>query len=238
MGSGEAEAQEQRQVMECSEIEELAGAFALGALPPDQMQQVRQHLQTCLAHPDLAELQQAASALLWAAPEMEPPPALRRRILAAARQQARPSLQTRGIGRWLPALGPYRLAAALAMLALALLGWNLSLLLGGSQGGGQAVVYQVESGGAHGRLVYMPHDKMAVLVLEGLPSLPADKTYQVWAIRGSQRVSMGLLQVSGPQPVSASMAMDISTVDAVAITIEPAGGSPSPTSPPVLQIRF
>jgi len=202
------------------------------------MRQVREHLRACSAHPRLAELQQAAGALLWAAPEMEPPPTLRRRILAAARRQARPTPQPQGVGRWLPALGPYRLAAALALLALAMLGWNLSLLLGGGQEGGQAVVYQVQSGGAHGRLVYMPHDKMAVLVLEGLPSLPADKTYQVWAIRGSQRVSMGLLQVSGPQPVSASMAMDISTVDAVAITIEPAGGSPSPTSPPVLQIRF
>lgn len=238
MGIGDPEAQERRQVMECSDVDELAEAFTLGALPPEQMREVRAHLDTCSAHPRLVELRQTAEALLWSAPEMEPPPALRRRILAAARQQARPAPRPRGTARWLPALGPYRVAAALALLAMALLGWNIALLLGHGGGTGQAVVYQVEGGGAHGRLVYIPHDKMAVLVLEGLPSLPADKTYQVWAVSGSLRQSMGLLHVSGPQPVTVSMPMDISTVEALAITVEPAGGSPNPTSAPVLQIRF
>jgi anti-sigma-K factor RskA len=64
---------------------------------------------------------------------------------------------------------------------------------------------------------------------DGLAALPADKTYQLWSVDGATPVSLGLL---GADPAVAV----VGTGDAVqkmAITAEPASGSPGPTTEPV-----
>ena len=42
--------------MNCEEIEELAGAYALGALPEAERAAVSAHLATCDTHPEMREL--------------------------------------------------------------------------------------------------------------------------------------------------------------------------------------
>jgi hypothetical protein len=70
----------------CDEVEELAGALALGAALPEEVAAVREHLTTCpTGHPALARLIATAALLAEAAEPVEPPPRLRERILAAAR---------------------------------------------------------------------------------------------------------------------------------------------------------
>ncbi len=226
--------------MDCPEVDELAGAIALGALPPEEMARVREHLRSCRNHPHLAELQAVGQALLWTAPEVEPAPQLKARVLAAAareeRRPLRPWFPRWTTGRWAPLLGTYRLAAALALLALGLLGWNLYLQLSpGSEG---PAIYAFAADGAHGRLVYFPDAKTAVMVVQGLPPAPPGMAYQVWAVRDGQHLSVGLLHVEGAEPVSAAMSMDLRGVRALAVTVEPEGGSPRPTSAPVLTLRF
>ncbi len=72
--------------MTCEEIEELAGAIALGAVPEDEWPAIREHLATCTrGHPEVEQLLPVAELLLVAVPVMEPPARLRDRILAAAR---------------------------------------------------------------------------------------------------------------------------------------------------------
>ncbi|MBI2760513.1 MAG: anti-sigma factor [Chloroflexi bacterium] len=74
--------------MNCEELEDLAGALALGAALPEEVAAARAHLGTCPnAHALLRELTVTASLLAEAAEPVEPPPRLRERILAAARAE-------------------------------------------------------------------------------------------------------------------------------------------------------
>jgi len=72
--------------MRCSEASDLAAGFVLGALETADMDRVRAHLAECPeTHAEFAELGSAVPALLASVPQVEPPAALRDRILFAAR---------------------------------------------------------------------------------------------------------------------------------------------------------
>ncbi len=79
-------------------------------------------------------------------------------------------------------------------------------------------------------LALNPAQKQTVLLLRGFPPLPAGQTYQVWVIRNGQPVSVGRFAPSSAdseQPLV--IPSDLSGVTRATITIEPAGGSLSPT---------
>ena len=67
------------------EAVELAAPFVLNALEPDEEEAVREHLRTCsLPHEEFAELGSVVPALAETLEPVEPPAALKGRILAAA----------------------------------------------------------------------------------------------------------------------------------------------------------
>ena len=67
------------------EAVELAAPFVLNALEPDEEEAVRDHLRTCsLPHEEFAELGSVVPALAETLEPVEPPAALKSRILAAA----------------------------------------------------------------------------------------------------------------------------------------------------------
>ncbi len=69
----------------CDEVRDLAPMFVTLALDEDEMAAVRDHLATCAEpHPELAELGEAATALLGTVEPAEPSSGLRERLLAAA----------------------------------------------------------------------------------------------------------------------------------------------------------
>lgn len=69
----------------CDEVRDLAASFVLGALDPDAMDAVRGHLASCAEpHPEFAELGSVVPVLAASVPQVEPPPALKGRLLAAA----------------------------------------------------------------------------------------------------------------------------------------------------------
>jgi hypothetical protein len=143
-------------VVNCDELEDLAGALALGAALPDEVEEARKHLASCAnAHAALRELM-ATAALLAEAPEpVEPPPRLRERILAAAHADlaAPPAAVSRpasaGVALPRPVVAPsapaapiardqarfarrwpaapWLAAAALLLLAVGFGGWSLRL---------------------------------------------------------------------------------------------------------------
>lgn len=134
--------------MTCTEIDELAGAIALGALPPAEGAAVREHLATCgQPHDDVRSLSRVATLLLSAAPPVEPSPGLRERILAAARadllasdereagpmptplrtaSNPPPPLITRTDPAWWQR-GAWGAAAAAVLIAAGLGAWNMTL---------------------------------------------------------------------------------------------------------------
>ena len=92
-----------RRTLTCDEIRDLAPLFVTGALDPDEMDAVREHLAGCDdAHAELLELGEAATALLETVEPAEPPAALKSRLLAAAAADLEsgrhPSTAARGRG--------------------------------------------------------------------------------------------------------------------------------------------
>jgi anti-sigma-K factor RskA len=70
--------------------------------------------------------------------------------------------------------------------------------------------------------------KEVMLNVRSLPTLPADKQYQLWAIVGGKPVDMGMLDKDFDKKIM-KMKIANGTAVAFAITIEKKGGSPSPT---------
>jgi hypothetical protein len=72
----------------------------------------------------------------------------------------------------------------------------------------------------------------AGLLVSGLPPLPPGKTYQLWAIVGNKPpVSAGVFTVdgSGLGGLSVRPLPGLTVVNAIAVTLEPAGGLPQPS---------
>ena len=86
--------------LSCDEVRELAASFVLGALDADEADAVRAHLASCAdAHAEMAELGSVLPVLAESVPVVEPPAALKGRIMAAAAAE----LETRGAGAPAPA---------------------------------------------------------------------------------------------------------------------------------------
>jgi anti-sigma-K factor RskA len=71
--------------LSCDDVRELAAAFVLGALDDAEADAVRAHLASCAdPHAEMAELGSVVSVFAESVPVVEPPAALKGRILAAA----------------------------------------------------------------------------------------------------------------------------------------------------------
>jgi anti-sigma-K factor RskA len=89
------------------------------------------------------------------------------------------------------------------------------------------------SGGGTATLLISSSEDAAVVKMDGVPAPPEGKVYQMWLIPkdGSAPVSQGLMDeeaLSKPAVVQG-----ISSAAALGITVEPVGGSQSPTLPTV-----
>jgi anti-sigma-K factor RskA len=80
---------------------------------------------------------------------------------------------------------------------------------------------------------FMSRHRGLVVAADELPALPADKVYQVWVVPGDQSapISAGLLapDATGHAALFFAMPANAPVVAALAVTVEPAGGRPSPT---------
>lgn len=231
--------------MNCDEIEELAGAYALGALPEAERATVSAHLATCDRHPEMRELEAVAASLALAADEIEPPPTLKSRLMEAIRaervvgQRITPTSEPRRslgdlIRGWFagPRLG-YGLSAALAIAVVGLLAWNITL-----QGGSSDNVVVNISGSATGHVIYLKDEGLAVMDVRGLPELPSGKVYEVWSMSSGKATRLGLLNTTASGEATASMPFDDTGVDEVAVTVEQSPGVNQPTAQPILSAAF
>jgi anti-sigma-K factor RskA len=236
--------------MDRERFEDLKDSYVLGALPEEERLEFERYL---VAHPELqAEVEDigAVAGLLALSPrEQEPPPELRRRIMATVEAEAaHPDTSRRSwlAGLW-EAVGARDLAlAAAAVLVVGLFSW--SMLLQGevrdlqgrvqtlqSQPQGPQMIALGGAGtkqGARAELVTLEGDR-AVLVAENMPPVPKGKTYQIWVIKGDTPKPSGLFEPKG-NSIAAVVENPVEGTDAVAVTVEPEGGSKEPTTDPML----
>jgi len=89
-----------------------------------------------------------------------------------------------------------------------------------------------------GEVRFAPSCNAALVDVSGLRDLPADRTYQLWVLAGSNARSVTLLnQAADGQPqiwAAPTQAGDT----AIGITEEPAAGSPQPTSSPIWAVTL
>jgi anti-sigma-K factor RskA len=212
----------------------LLPGYAANALEEEERCAAATHLAECRNHDaELAGLRLGFASLAVGVEPVEPPVALRSRILDAfdrevagtptplpARTQARPA-------RWLSAGGfGYALAAGLLFLAIGLGVW------GASRGGEEADVVVHQTSGQDGTLqvVFIPsHDRG--LIDYSLSSLPVGRAYQVWHVDDSGRAtSLGVLSnTQGSHAIEGSF-----NDGAIALSVEPSSGSAAPTTTPLL----
>jgi anti-sigma-K factor RskA len=237
---------------------ESAAAYALGALDEGERAPFEAHLADCpRCRAEVATMRDTLGLLAHGAPDAEPSPGLRDRVLAEARR-------VRPIGRR-PARGPWLLAAASVVIAAAL-GAAFARERAASAGASAAlaearrllaardstlaallspdvhVASLAPTAGQPRVRVFWNRDRNVFVVTAfDLPAAPAGRTYQLWALgKGAPApVSMGLFN-SGPDgratlviPVTDPV-LAMGLLEACALTEEPAGGSSGPTETPRL----
>jgi anti-sigma-K factor RskA len=88
--------------------------------------------------------------------------------------------------------------------------------------------------GAAGHLLYDVPDGLAMLHVEGLPPLAKGHTYQLWLLQDGKPLPGKTFAVDTDGAASMAMTADLRTIDQVALTVEPDGGSTAPTSAPMM----
>jgi hypothetical protein len=82
---------------------------------------------------------------------------------------------------------------------------------------------------AHARVLYNGASHHVYLDVQQLPSLPAGKQYQLWALDKGKPVDAGVLAAGTAAGDSLQQMKDIASAQAFAMTVEPTGGSEGPT---------
>jgi anti-sigma-K factor RskA len=245
-------------MIDSGHVLELTAGYALGALPPSLASAVEAHCTECSAcSADLAEMVGLAATLPLACEQVAPALDLKRRILAEARGDVSAGQVLRHPARRAVALPPvwWAAAAAAAILVAGSLGAGAMLdrqrtasemasmkeQVAADQGAldeiaGAARVWDMSGGTRqhwwHCMLVQPSSAKPAMLVAL-MPAAPKGMTFQAWVIRKGAIHNAGTL----PAGVKSMMhlPMSVQRGDVVAFSIEPMGGSASPTTPFAMQ---
>ncbi|MFE0699825.1 anti-sigma factor [Streptomyces sp. NPDC058872] len=236
----------------------LAAAYALGALEDGERQAFDAHLQACEAcRQEAAEFE--ATAARMAAAVVQPPPATAKAQVMAAIDGVRqlpPRVPATAAIASAPAVGgmlrrravPLALAASVAAAALG--GTVVWQTQNGRDLRAQArqaqrqldtistVLAAPDARTVHGRaangalttVVASDRQNKAVFTAAHLPTPGAGKTYQLWFDHDGTMRPAGLIDHDGTVILTGNPA----DAGAVGLTLEPAGGSPEPTTDPLL----
>ncbi|GIW06420.1 MAG: hypothetical protein KatS3mg060_1225 [Dehalococcoidia bacterium] len=235
------------------QTESEAIAYALGALETAEAAAFEARLETDpIAQRAFADALRTLDLLAESVEPVPAPPALRNRVLGAARAGLRPARPA-----WFRRPATWALAAAAAII-LMLGAWNVQLqrqlaaqahlleqqaselaardrLVQAIRQGDRVVALAPSAGSRASGSVVVPSGAQPLLLVGELPPIGPEQVYQIWIVRGNQPLSAGIFRdPSQPVPIAGMLQPG----DAVAITIEPGpNGSPGPTTPPLAIAR-
>jgi anti-sigma-K factor RskA len=231
------------------ELHALVGAYAVDALDDIERRRFEDHLAECESCARETRGLREAAAHLGTAVALPPPAGLRERVLAdVGRVRPLPPLLTdirarRSRPPWL------LMAAAVACLVVAGLMGGRTVRAEQRADRAEASARQITdviaapdarqvraraTTAGTGTVVASRALGKAVVVLNGVPALPASQTYELWLMGPAKPRSVGLLHDAG-KPV---LAAGLGDATQVGVTVEPAGGSPQPTAPPILAVNL
>jgi anti-sigma-K factor RskA len=213
-----------------------AAPYLLGALEPDEARAFMRHLDQCaVCRDEVASLAPVLDALPSCAPPHPVRPAFRRRMLRAVRAEPKAPASRRRRVSLRPA-APAAPAALAGWLALGLAVAAAALVVADGIPHARTRLIQASVGQAALRVDAGGHGE---LIIHHLPALPADRVYELWLERpgGTPRPST-LFAVSSRGRADIGVPGDLHDVGRVLVTVEPRGGSLTPTSPPVVLERL
>ena len=247
-------------------FEDLKDAYVLGALPEEERLNFEEYLAAHPERQaEIDELGAVAGLLAFAPQEQEPSPELRSRVMEVVEAEAEPGrVRLRStfarVGDFL-SVRSLALGAAV-LLVIGLLSWNVLLqdqvrdLQGqvqNAQGKVQDLQAQVEDAregqsqtiklegswadqGANAEVASIDKNQI-ILVARNMPTVPEDRTCQIWVISDDVPKPSGLFQPDGNMTAT-PITNSITKADVIAVTVEPAGGSKKPTGDPVLLAKL
>jgi len=225
----------------------LAGAYALDALTDRDRARFERHLAGCDACRQEAASLREAAARLPAASAVQPPGRLREQVLAeAARTRQQPPFTADGLagaGRRAYNWRAPRMAVAIAggcmLVALVLGGLFISTQhrLSQDQAHSRSIAAVLNAPDATIMSARAAAGGTATVVMSHRDhALTAGRRYQVW-LMGLHRVRAAGMLPAPRQGMTAPMVVSgLAPGDAVALTVESAGGASSPSSAPVVMI--
>lgn len=234
-------------------------AYLLGSLDPGERADLQHHLDGCAeCRSELEWLTPATGVLAADVDQVEPSPGLRDRVMAAvdadlaadpdpsqlqkpvrSSEQLTSSRAPRRSGRssWLAGLlRPAVLGAAATALVF---GIALGVVLGGG-GSSPRPEQQVVTGqstiGADA--VMVASGGTGTLKMSGLKIPDEGQVYQAWIQRGQNVEPTDSLFIPRRDGTATASIPDLNGVSAVMVSTEPAGGSPQPTTAPVITVSM
>ncbi|MET9496242.1 anti-sigma factor [Streptomyces sp. NPDC006552] len=244
-----------------AELHTLTGAYALHALDPSEEAAFERHLDACPACAQEVRELSATAARLGLAVSVPPPDgfkeAVLRRVDGVRQEPPRTSAApAAGVARAGRTVSRWALAACLA--AVAALGgttlWQHMEAQDARQEARQArqVTDQVADvlaapdartrgarlpDGASGTVTVSAERDKAVFVAASLARPPSGKVYQLWFDDGGTMRPAGLMD-PGRTTQTVLMAGAVGDASGMGLTVEPAGGSPRPTTQPLALMRL
>jgi anti-sigma-K factor RskA len=235
-----------------SDMHPLSGAYAVDALDDLERARFERHLTECAdCAAEVASLREAA-ALLALSVDPGPSPELRSRVLAEI-STVRPLPPTapaqevvRRTARRFPQLVAAAVTAALLATGVGVTAWHPWT----RNQAGQPVAAQVMDaadskrqtlevpGGGTATLVHSRSLGRAVLITKDMPKAPTDKVYELWLQDADGVMKPAGLMAGGLPRQTVVLHGNAGESIGAGITVEPAGGSKSPTSQPVALFDF
>lgn len=218
----------------------MAGPYALNSLDEVERQRFERHLASCdTCRDDVSGYRFAVEELALAAAEA-PPAGMRSRVMEEVGRTRQVSTQP-ARSRWLrPGVGRITLVASI----VAAIGLGATTLQQqGRLRRAEAAATLVAapdirmvplSGEGNGRFMYSPSVGSAMFLVDGLSANQRGRTYQLWIIESGTPRGVGTFDADGNRHGELRLKSIPPAGSVLAVTEEPDGGSPLPTSRPVL----
>jgi anti-sigma factor RsiW len=211
------------------------GAYLLSALEPAEQAEFERHLAGCPeCRAEIEDLRVAADALPRSVEPFALPPSLKRSLMAAVKEDARPARRS-----LLARLGLDRLFNVQLALAGAAAVLVIAVVVGtqiGSGGNGRRVVTAAVD---RSRLpdatatVTLNHGA-GQLRVTGMPRPRPGQVYEIWLKRGDQVQPGPLFNTDVSGDGAGAIPNDLQGVDAILVTREKTGGAKKPSEKPVI----
>ena len=234
------------------DLHTLTGVYALDAIEPAERARFEHHLGRCRpCGNEVRGLAETATGLAMAA-AVAPPPQLKQRVMTAVdltrqlppadQHRSRPALRT----AWTPRLAAVAAAVSLiAAAALAAVGLSTRGELDRARAQNQAIAAvlaapdariktQATTEGGTATVVMSRSEQKIIVTTAGLPKLPPAKVYELWLMGPPSTREAGLLPTPRSGKTAPVLASGLAAGDRVGVTVEPAGGTTRPTTPPIL----